>query len=266
MASGENVLALEKTRRRANDTTRLDCNNALLRSLPKEQLAYLLPQFERISLRRRGVVQFANSAMNHVYFIEEGLISVLADTGPGKSVETRVIGPEGFVGIRVVLGKRESCHRRIVQVGGSALRLPSDEFAKLLDENKELHQRMLEYVHNVFIQASVLSACNANHPIQQRLARWLLMAQDRCGSTSLHVTQKMVSRLLGVRRATIGDCMAAMEQQDILVRSRSFITITDREKLETVACRCYASISSSDKESWTTARTTNPTHGLIGTG
>jgi CRP-like cAMP-binding protein len=211
--------------------------------LPEEELTWLLPQFERVPLRRRGIVQFSNNSMHHVYFIEQGLVSVLADTGPGKSVETRMIGPEGFIGIRVVLGKRESCHRRMVQVGGSALRIESDHFASLLDKSKALHQVMLEYVHTIVIQASQLNACNAHHSVQERLARWLLMAQDRCDTVNLSITHKMLSRLIGVRRATVGDCMAEMEQQGILVRSRSLISIGDRGKLESVACKCYGLIS-----------------------
>jgi CRP-like cAMP-binding protein len=222
---------------------RANCQNTLLKSLPEEDLSELLPQFERVALRRRGIVQFSNASMNHVYFIETGLISVLADTGHGKSVETRMIGPEGCVGIRVVLGKRESCHRRMVQIGGSALRIEADEFAKLIEKNKKLHQAMLEYVHTVVIQASQLSACNAHHTIQQRLARWLLMALERCGTEHLSITQKMLSRPLGVRRASIGACLAEMEEQGILQRSRSLISIQDHGKLEDIACKCYGLIS-----------------------
>src|SRR3546814_9794598 len=105
--------------------------NALLRCLPEDELLQLTPHLEEIVLKRRGIVQFSNDSMHHVYFIEEGLISVLADTGNGKTVETRMIGPEGFVGIRVALGKRESCHRRVVPVDGSAFRVNSDEFSEL---------------------------------------------------------------------------------------------------------------------------------------
>lgn len=227
---------------------RLNCRNLLLRSLPEDDLTWLLPQLERVILRRRGVVQFNNSSMNHVYFVEQGLVSVLADTGPGKSVETRMIGPEGFVGVRVVLGKRESCHRRIVQIGGSALCMETEAFAELLEKSRTLRQVMLEYAHTVFIQASHLSACNAHHSVLQRLTRWLLMAQDRCGQDSLPVTHKMLSRLLGVRRATVSDSLATLEQQGILAQSRSLITIVDRAKLETVTCKCYGLISDAQPE------------------
>lgn len=221
--------------------------NTLLRTLPDEDRQRLLPHLERIELRRRGGAQFPSNTLNHVYFIEDGLVSVLADTGKGKSIETRMIGPEGFIGIRVALGKREGFHRRVVQVAGSAMRVDADVFAALLDDSKALHQVMLDYVHTVILQGSQLSACNANHAIPQRLARWILMAHDRCGTDELTVTQKMLSRVLGVRRATISECLAAMEPDGILERSRSIIRIADRDRLEALACRCYAMIGGSLK-------------------
>ena len=224
---------------------RVNCQNHLLRALPSEDLNWLLPQLERVPLKRRGIVQFSNSSMHHVYFVEQGVISVLADTAPGKSVETRMIGPEGFIGIRVVLGKRESCHRRMVQVSGSALRIESDRFAQVLEANRAVQQVMLQYVHSIVIQTSQLNACNAHHSVPERLARWLLMAHDRCGGTNtLPLTHKMISRLIGVRRATVGDCMAQMEQKGILELSRSLVTILDREKLLASACKCYSLITS----------------------
>jgi CRP-like cAMP-binding protein len=220
------------------------CQNHLLRALPSEDLNWILPQLERVPLRRRGIVQFSNSSMHHVYFIEHGLVSVLADTAPGKSIETRMIGPEGFIGVRVVLGKRESCHRRMVQVGGSALRMESDQFADVLESNPAIQQVMLQYVHSIVIQASQLNACNAHHSVQERLARWLLMAHDRSSSSKLPITHKMISRLIGVRRATIGDCMSEMEEKEVIARSRSLITILDRDKLLSMACKCYGLIYS----------------------
>ena len=225
---------------------RANCQNHLLRALPTEDLDWLLPQLERVPLKRRGIVQFSNSSMHHVYFVEQGLISVLADTAPGKSVETRMIGPEGFIGVRVVLGKRESCHRRMVQVSGSALRIEAERFAQVLQANRAIQQVMLQYVHSIIIQTSQLNACNAHHNVPERLTRWLLMAQDRCGADTLPITHKMISRLIGVRRATIGDCMSQMEQKGMLERSRSLITILDREKLLSSACKCYTLISAAN--------------------
>lgn len=226
---------------------RLTCNNAILRSLSEEDLNWLMQHLERVPLQKRSGVQFSNSSMNHVYFIESGLISVLADTGSGKSVETRMIGREGVVGIRIVLGKRQSCHRRIVKVSGSALRIEADRFVDLLNKNKNLQEVMLGYVHTVILQASQLSACNAHHAVQQRMARWLLLAQDKCGVAALPLTQKMLSLSLGVRRATISDCVAELEVLGAIVCSRSLINIVDRSKLEAASCKCYRLISDSGK-------------------
>jgi CRP-like cAMP-binding protein len=233
---------------REGKTDQQSCRNLLLRCLPTSDRSRLAPHFERVALIPGRVLQYPNTAMTDVYFIEQGLVSGLADSGHGKSVETWLIGPEGLVGIRVVLGKRESAHGRIVQIGGSALRVPAEAFAALVDTNKLFRQVMLQYVHTVMVQSSQLSACNTHHDIQQRLARWLLMAQDRCETDTLSITHKMLARLLGVRRATVGECAAALEAQGILGQSRSVIRILDRCRLKSIACKCYDVIHGADKE------------------
>jgi CRP-like cAMP-binding protein len=210
-----------------------------LKLLPSHALNLILPQLQRVHLRRHRVLELSNSLINHVYFIEHGLVSVLADTAPGKTIETRMIGPEGFIGIRVVLGKRESYHNRIVQVDGTALRIEADQLTGLLNQNKTLHLTMLGYVHEIFLQTSQLGACNAHHAVEERFARWLLMAQDRCGTAHIALTHKMLARALGVRRPTIGGCIAEFERRGVLYQSRSVINIADRNELEAIACNCY---------------------------
>jgi CRP-like cAMP-binding protein len=220
--------------------------NALLRCLPEEDLTRLWPRFERVALKSRRVLHYPDAPMEHAYFIEQGLVSVLAHTGPGKSVEVWLIGREGFVGLPIILGQNISVHRRIVQVSGSALRIRADHLREAMDQAATLRDLLLLSIQTVLIQTSQLAGCNAHHGVEQRLARWLLMAQDRCQTEALALTHDMLSRLLGVRRATVSECIGALEEQKILGRARSLIRITARPRLETVACSCYRVIRSVD--------------------
>lgn len=223
-----------------------DTGNALLRCLPDDELRQLWPRFERVALKPRRVLHYQDTPMEHAYFIEEGLVSVLANTGPGKSVEVWLIGNEGFVGIPLILGESTSAHRRVVQVAGSALRIHADHLRDVFENLPSLRARLLQYVQTVLIQTSQLGGCQAHHSLQQRLARWLLMAQDRCGSDTLMLTHEMLARMLGVRRATISECIAALEQQDILGRARSLIRIKARDQLESITCPCYGVVRAAD--------------------
>lgn len=213
--------------------------NQLLRCLPRDELARLWPRFERVVLKPRRVLHYEDTAMEYAYFIEEGLVSVLAHTGPGKSVEVWLIGREGFVGVPLVLGEPISSHRRIVQIAGSALRIRADHFHDAVEPAGPLRQLLLRYVQTVLMQASQMGGCNAHHSVTQRLARWLLLAQDHCATDTMRLTHEMLSRMLGVRRATVTQCIAAFEQQGILDGGRSVIRIKQRRRLETIACPCY---------------------------
>jgi CRP-like cAMP-binding protein len=240
--------------------------NALLRCLPDEDLQRLWPRFERVALKSRRVLHYPDTPMEHAYFIEQGLVSVLAKTGPGKSVEVWLIGREGFVGLPIILGQNISVHRRIVQVSGSALRIRADHLREALDQAATLRDLLLHSIQTVLIQTSQLAGCNAHHGVEQRLARWLLMAQDRCQTETLSLTHDMLSRLLGVRRATVSACIATLEAQEILGRARSLIRIKARPRLEAVACPCYRVVRSVDDrltqvcEDSRTGRDRGPSH------
>ncbi len=221
--------------------------NDLLRCLPRDELARLWPRFERVTLKARRVLHYEDTAMDYAYFIEDGLVSVLAHTGPGKSVEVWMIGREGFIGVPLVLGEPISAHRRIVQIAGSALRIRADAFLDAIGPASPTRELLLRYVQTVLMQASQLGGCNAHHSVPQRLARWLLMAQDRCATDTLRLTHDMLARLLGVRRATVSECIAALEAQGILGRARSQIRIQARRRLETIACPCYGIMREADR-------------------
>jgi CRP-like cAMP-binding protein len=213
--------------------------NRLLRRLEADDLQQLWPHLEPVALKSRRMLHHPGTEMEHVYFIESGLVSVLARTGPAKSVETWLIGNEGLVGVPVILGQRISTHGRLVQVEGAALRIPAPIMRGIFDESAAIRRVILRYVQSIIIQASQNGACNAHHSVSQRLAKWLLAASDKSGSDELPLPQHVLARMLGVRRATVGDTVAALERDGALARSRSVIRINDRRRLEAAACYCY---------------------------
>jgi CRP-like cAMP-binding protein len=220
-----------------NDVTQV--TNRLLRRLGEGDLRQLRPHFEPVTLTPRRMLHQPGTAMEHVYFIEAGLVSVLARTGPAKAVETWLIGSEGLVGVPVILGQRISTHGRLVQVEGRALRINADVLRGILDENAAIRRVILRYVQSIIVQASQNAACNAHHGAPQRLAKWLLAASDKSGADEIPLPQHVLARMLGVRRATVGETIAQLERQGAIARSRSVIRIVDRRQLESAACYCY---------------------------
>ncbi|WP_049774764.1 Crp/Fnr family transcriptional regulator [Rhodopseudomonas palustris] len=180
--------------------------------------------------------------MDYIYFPEAGLVSVLAEVGRGNLIEVWLIGREGMVGIPAVFGMSISRHRRIVHLAGMALRMRVEDFANANNELPSLRARFLQYAHYVLIQTSQIGACSAKHSVEQRLARWILMAQDSSRVERLPLTQLTLSRMIGVRRATVTLCIAALERRGLITASRGSIQIVSRTGLESVACPCYSII------------------------
>lgn len=223
------------------------CRNLLLRALPDDCLERLWPHMESVTLQPKRVLHYPQTPMPHLYFPEDGLISIVAYAGEGKGVEGWLVGREGFMGIPIILGEDSPSHRRVVQVGGTALRMRSETALKAMDEMPELRKLLLYYVQVVLMQTAQLSACNATHSVQQRVARWLLMAHDRNGAATLPLTHEIIARMLGIRRATVTDCIIGLERDGILEKARSLIQIIDRNRLKTTSCSCYRIIRSAEK-------------------
>lgn len=213
--------------------------NELLRALPRGDYDLVRPALERVPLKASRVLHHPRTPLAHVYFVEQGLVSVLTDVGEGQLVEAWLVGREGLAGAPAVLGAAVSRHRRIVHLGGSALRMRREDLVDAMNESPTLRAHLLDYAHLVLLQASQVGACNARHHVTQRLARWLLMASDRCCENRLALTQDMLSRMLGVRRATVTQAVASLERRGLLRRARGAITIVDRGRLEGAACPCY---------------------------
>ncbi|WP_226741908.1 Crp/Fnr family transcriptional regulator [Microvirga lenta] len=214
-------------------------SNRLLAALPPEELQWILPFLEPVDLKQGQVLHWRALPITHVYFIEHGLVSVLAHTDEKEVVEVWLIGQEGLAGIPVLLGAESSPHRRVVQVAGTALRMRAEDLRTAMDQRPAIRRLLLKYVQAVLVQTSQSGACAKRHTLQQRVARWLLSAGYRLGATEIPLTHAVLSRLIGVRRASITVCLGELEEAATIRQSRGSITIADQDKLESLACDCY---------------------------
>ena len=216
--------------------------NLLLRSLPEDELQRLSPLLELVPLLPRRVLQHAGLPIEHLYFVEEGLVSVLAKVDERYAVEVWLIGRDGVVGSTALLGHRTSTLGHLVQVGGSALRIGIEDFSRAIADLPNLRAALDGYLHAGLMQSSQSAACGLRHPVLQRLARWLLMAHDRSDRDALPITQDVLARSLGVRRPTVSEAFKQLEQHGVFARERAMIRILDRASLERIACRCYRAL------------------------
>lgn len=216
--------------------------NRLLSALSEGDFELLSRHLEPITLNRGQVLHKPRWPIEHVYFIEQGLVSVVADGSGTKPVEVWLMGREGLVGIPVLLGGTVSIHRRVVQVPGHALRIASDKLRDAFDESRTLRGLLLRYVHAILKQTSVVGACNARHSLQQRLARWLLVSRDLLESDDLPSTHETISLMLAVRRAGVTETLAAFENMGFVEHRRGHIVIRDVDGLLRTSCECYRSL------------------------
>lgn len=217
-------------------------HNLLLRSLPASEFERLAPFLHKVTLVPRRILQHDGIPIEHLYFVEEGLVSVLAGTDAKNAVEVWLIGREGVVGSNVLLGAYASALRYLVQIEGSALKIRVEDLTRILPETPQLRLALHGYLHLALMQSSQVTACSLRHSLQQRLARWVLTAQDRSVRDELPVTHDLLARSLGVRRATISEVCRPLERRGIFAKKRGSIKILDRAQLEKIACRCNSAM------------------------
>jgi len=240
----EQVLPFSTAVRSRSGRSSSDVRNGLLRALPASALSDLMPSLERVPLRRRQVLHERNLPLSHGYFLERGLASLLARAGDSCALEVGTLGQGDFAGLPLVLGTMRTPHRCVVQVAGEALRISADDLQQALGDMPALRQVMLAYAQASLVQSSQLVVCNTRHPMYQRLARWLLFAQDQVGAQEIPLTHQFLARALGVRRAGVTTAMGRMEDAGLIRRGRGRLVILDRARLEEEACECYRAIRS----------------------
>jgi CRP-like cAMP-binding protein len=213
--------------------------NRLLAALPASELARLWPRLERVELEFRKTLHAPEEPIGSVYFPETGYVSRLAPMDDGDSAEVGLVGPDGMVGMALVLGADRDNFEMLVQVPGTAMRMDAAAFREALDDIPSLRPLLHRYVLAHFEQVARTGACNGRHDINQRLARWLLMSHDRVDGDEFPMTHEFMSMMLGMRRAGVTVAAGALQKAGLIRYRAGRIIITDRPGLEAATCECY---------------------------
>jgi CRP-like cAMP-binding protein len=213
--------------------------NRLLLALPSRNLKQLMPNLEFIRCYGEQILLDADASLDHVFFPDSGVVSVVAVYADGNVIEMATIGREGCTGVQAVFGAKISSTRLLVQIPGGAAKMSRAAFNRAMKSMPSFRSLMLAYVQAFLEQVLVSVACNGRHSLKERLARWLLMMRDRSDDDVMPITQNLLAEMLGVQRPTITHAIAELEEADLIRRGRQQITIRDRAGLIKASCECY---------------------------
>jgi CRP-like cAMP-binding protein len=216
--------------------------NRLLAALPRKVLRQLSPDLQQITLTLSKVLYNSGDVIRYVYFPSDSIVSLLFSVKDRSTLEVSVVGNEGMAGIAVFLGVKKSRYKMIVQGAGTALRMKAVSLRKHAKNNKPLQALLQLYTHALLMQVSQSAACNRFHPIESRLARWLLATRDRLDLNEFRMTQDFLSNMLGVRREIVNKAAGILQKQQLISYTRGIITILDVEGLKAASCECYQNI------------------------
>jgi len=200
------------------------------------------PHLQFVALPQRLSLQEANQKLDDVYFLNRGMVSLVFTTQKGQSVEVGVVGNEGFTPIPVAAGLRRSPHRAVMQIGGDGFKVDVTELQSVLDVSPALSSMLNRYAAVHGLQVAQTAGCNRLHDIEQRLSRWLLLAQDRVDSGLLRITHDFLAMMLGTDRPSVSLAAGGLQKKRIIEYSRGSVRILNRKKLENSACECYSII------------------------
>lgn len=200
---------------------------------------FFLQKAETRELKTGDVILTEGTPVTHVIFPHEGVVSIIAEMADGRSVEKSSVGNEGFVGLALIMGGGLSFGRWVVQVPGSASWVSIEDLDVALERFQCVREIMLRYAKAHTLQLMESVACNSLHTAQQRIARWLLNAHDRVYGDTFYLTQESISKLLALRRATVNTVCSDLMVSGAISYHRGYLTITDRNVLQSHACECY---------------------------
>ena len=214
--------------------------NHLIERLPPRDRARLLDACEPVQLKLAQVLDDAGCALRHVYFPVEGFISLVARVDEHPGLEVGMVGREGMVGTALVLGVPCAPSRSVVQGAGASWRMSAVAFRRELKASTALQQQLALYLYVLMAQTVSSAGCLRFHLVSQRLARWLLMSQDRAHHEHFHVTHEFLAYMLGVRRVGVTVAAGELQRRGLIHYHRGELTVVDRPGLEAAACSCYA--------------------------
>ena len=224
----------------ASSTPPVAVKNQLLAGLPPEVLSRLLSRMRSFSLRIRETLITPDTTIEAVYFVESGFISLVATLDDGTQAEVGLIGREGMAGLPLITGIDTAFVEAFVQGDGSALQMEAGAFRHAMEEEPDLRHRMFRYLEAMNSQTTQTAACNGRHDLEQRLARWLLMAHDRAEGDDFQITQEFLALMLCVYRPSVSVVASTLQRAGMIRYGRGHVTVLDRSALEATACDCYA--------------------------
>jgi CRP-like cAMP-binding protein len=213
--------------------------NQLLAAMSAADFASLQPHLKPVAMALLKDMEQPNQRIETVYFMETGIASVVAVQSDETRVEVGLIGREGMSGMAVVLGGNQSPHATYIQVAGEGQRITAKELRKAMDASRTLHSLLLKFAQVFMAQTAHTAIANARAHIDQRLARWILMAHDRTGANTLPLTHEFLSLMLGVRRAGVTEALQSLKRQKLIENGRNKIVIRNRRGIERMAGAAY---------------------------
>jgi CRP-like cAMP-binding protein len=216
-----------------------EIRNRLLGGMDPADFAALSPHLEMVELKMRAVLVEKEASIEDVYFIENGIASVVASSQDDEKIEVGHVGWEGMSGSSVALGVTIGTTRTFMQVAGSGWRMNVRQLESAFVKRPEVRERLLQYVYTQEVQVAHSALANARYSIKERLARWLLMSHDRSEGDDLSLTHEFLSLMLGVRRAGVTGELHILEGMSLIRATRGNIRILDRGSLEEIAGGCY---------------------------
>ena len=216
--------------------------NLILASLSPEEQARFQSKLQPVDLAQGQIVYEATVPIDDVYFIDQGMISVVSMMRNGDTIEVGTIGNEGMIGKWVMLGAHSVPYRHVVQVAGKARRMRASDLLAELVPDRPLTERLHRFHAAFNTQVMQGMACNGLHSVEQRCCRWLLTTQDRVGSQELNITHEFLAQMLGVRRASVTEVLRPLQSDGLIRASRGKVVILDPKRLADASCECYGVI------------------------
>jgi CRP-like cAMP-binding protein len=224
--------------------------NRILLSLADDVFAAIRPHLEYLEMPNHLTLHEPDQPMNFVHFQNDGLISLVVVMSGGRTVEAGIVGKEGVAGIPAIAGFQKSPLREIVQISGTGFRVPTPVIRELLRAHASLREILHAYTVLLGLEVAQTAACNRIHNIEQRLARWLLMAQDRVETPTLQLTHDFLATMLGTDRPSVSLAAQSLQRMGAIRYTRGAVHIVNRALLEEVVCECYRQIHTRRTEAW----------------
>src|SRR5579864_2652177 len=216
--------------------------NKILLAIPDKEYGLILPHLEFLSMPHHLSLYEPGQPLEFVHFPNIGMVSLVIATEDGKTIEVGEVGREGFAGIQAAVGINRNQVREIVQIAGDGFKVRIEALQSVLKSAPELQRILTRYAVVQGMQFAQTAACNRLHNIEQRLARWLLITQDRVDSATFAITHDFLATMLGTDRPTVSLAAGILQKKQAIVYTRGAVQILSRAKLENCACECYGAI------------------------